>query len=91
MAVEKFQDDDDGYRDWVARHDGGFVINIIRNLSPAGAHLHRATCRTINGEPARGDTWTSSWVKICSTSRAELHDWAEQHVGEIMPCGTCQP
>ena len=76
MYVERFIDDDAGYMKWVARNPDGFVLNTYRRPSPGYLKLHRATCRTINDHPARGDRWTADYQKICG-SRSELERWQE--------------
>lgn len=82
--------DDDGYRAWIARHRGGYVINIQRSYNPSDAVLHQATCYTISGEPARGDAFVGDYVKVCSRRRAELDGWAVRNVGTtIKPCELC--
>lgn len=92
MAAHEFQDDDDNYLDWLAGHLDGYVINILRSHNPTGAKVHRASCWTINGRPARGGTWTGDYVKVCADHLADLDQWAFDDVGEsIPPCGTCHP
>ena len=92
VTVTVFADgDDDGYRAWIAKHRGGYVINIQKTHNPSDAILHQATCHTINGEPARGDVFVGdSYVKVCAVRRAELVDWAIRNVGtSIPPCLIC--
>lgn len=85
-----FKDDDSGYREWLADHQGpdSFVLNAERNPKPAYLILHRATCHTISGEPARGDQWTHDFIKVCG-SRAELESFARSIGGRPQPCGHC--
>lgn len=92
MSVDWFQDDDHGYLAWTAAHPSGHVINIQRSLNPGNARLHRADCHTVNGRPARGNTWTGPYIKICSASVGELQDWARANLTRAIPrCGTCNP
>jgi hypothetical protein len=93
MTIEEFRDDDRGYLAWTAAHPGGYVINIQHSLNPADARLHRADCHTINGQPARGRTWTAGlYIKACSMSASDLLDWARaQARSEIPRCGACTP
>jgi hypothetical protein len=92
MSVVEYHDDDRGYLEWVARNASGYVINISRALNPDTARLHKPSCRTITGEPARGSTWTREYIKLCSPSTRELDDWAERHVGtRVRRCAICQP
>lgn len=76
-GVECFVDDDPGYRDWLARHPDGFVINAERNPTAAYLMLHHAGCRTINGVPARGSTFTGDYIKVCG-DQDELEGFARQ-------------
>ena len=92
MAVE-FRDNDEGYLRWLDGHPAGFVLNTAR---PAGADylfLHRATCGTITGVPARGRRWTTGpYQKICADSRIELERWAKENTrGAPTPCSLCKP
>jgi hypothetical protein len=48
---------------------------------PHDARLHLAHCETIRGIPARGDTFTGDWIKVCSESLRELDSWAMRHTG----------
>lgn len=93
MAADEFRDNDDSYLDWLAGHTDGYVINILRSHNPTTAKVHRASCRTINGVPARGDTWTTGdYVKVCADQLADLDQWALDQVGNpIQRCGTCHP
>jgi hypothetical protein len=89
MSIVEFQHDDDGYARWTHAHPSGYVINILRSLNPSTARLHHAYCSSITGEPARGATWTGGeYIKVCSTSLAELEVWARGIVGVgIQRCG----
>jgi len=92
VAIEQFHDDDPGYLAWTAAHPGGYVFNIQRSLNPADARLHRADCYTINGQPARGRTWTGPYIKVCSVSAPDLLGWARTYSPTGIPrCGTCTP
>jgi hypothetical protein len=92
VSVDQFRDNDRGYLAWTAAHTGGYVINIQRSLNPSDARLHRADCYTINGQPARGKTWTGPYIKICSASAGDLQDWARAHLSSAIPrCGACNP
>jgi hypothetical protein len=87
-----FTDNDAGYLAWLSTNPAGFVINTLRTPSVDNLILHRATCGTITGTPARGDQWTGQWVKVCSQELAALDDWARREVGgDLRPCGRCRP
>ncbi|MGV0718304.1 SIMPL domain-containing protein [Mycolicibacterium sp. XJ662] len=90
--VFEFRDDDAGYLAWLAAHPDGYVINILRSYSANQARLHRADCRTINGEHSKGAVLTGIYVKVCAEQRAELDRWATIQAGApIVRCGICHP
>jgi hypothetical protein len=92
MTVERFKDDESGYTRWLKENPLGFVLNIERSLGRSGLRLHKADCRTIQGTPPRGDTWTGAYIKVCSIDKQALIDWAERESGETPPsCGVCSP
>ena len=88
-----FEDDDTGYLAWVESHQHGFVVNSTRTPDPRYLILHRASCGTITGKPARGDRWTTGdFIKVCSDTRSDLEQWARQISGdELHPCRLCRP
>lgn len=91
-GVTEFRDDDEGYLTWIARHPGGYVINILRGLNPGTARIHRAGCRTITGTPPRGGPWTGSYIKVCANQLDDLDRWAAQYADRaIARCGICEP
>ena len=90
MAIE-FCDDDKGYLQWVGTNPGGFVLNTSRKPMANYLILHRATCGTITGNPARGDRWTKDYIKIGAIDRADLERWARNATGGMpTPCGLCK-
>ena len=90
MSVEKFVDDDQRYLKWVADNPDGYVLNVLRSLNANLAKLHKATCWTISR--TGGGPWTGEYIKVGSTSLAELRGWTKQQVGPDIPdCKTCQP
>jgi hypothetical protein len=87
--MQRFVDDDARYLGWIAQNPDGFVLNTERKPTPTYLVLHRATCRTIGGTPARGDRWTTAYQKVCGT-RSELELWATQEVhAEPRLCPLC--
>lgn len=87
--MQHFVDDDAGYARWLADHPEGFVVNTYRTPSAGYLMLHRATCSSISGEPARGLTFTGGeYIKVCG-SRSEAEDFAGQLGGQARPCGLC--
>ena len=90
--MQKFIDDDRGYLHWLNANPMGFVVNCERKPRASYLILHRATCGTIRGVPARGKRWTADYIKVCSLSKAELESWARREVGgEVSPCRLCNP
>jgi hypothetical protein len=88
-----FEDDDAGYLGWIDRHPHGFVVNSYLKPDPRYLMLHRASCGTIRGKPARGERWTTGeLIKACAETRVELEQWARQSAGGgLHPCGVCRP
>jgi hypothetical protein len=92
--MDAFVEDDAGYLAWLLAwldaHPRGYVINALRIPSPAYLKLHTATCRTIRGKPANGESWTTEYGKFCALNRAELITWGIENVGgRPQPCGLC--
>lgn len=64
------------------------MINTGRPPSAAYLMLHRASCGTITGEPARGTAFTGEYAKVCG-ERNELEEFARHLGGHAQPCGLC--
>ena len=64
------------------------MINTGRTPSAAYLMLHRTSCGTITGTPARGTTFTGEYAKQCG-EREELEEFARQLGGHAEPCGLC--
>ncbi|MDP9364231.1 MAG: hypothetical protein M3Q10_08400 [Chloroflexota bacterium] len=92
MAIE-FRDNDEGYLQWLDGHPAGFVLNTSRPAKADYLILHRATCGTITGNPARGSRWTTGdYQKICAEHRSELDRWAHVTAGGTPTrCSLCKP
>jgi len=88
-----FEDEDAGYLAWIDGHQHGLVVNTTRKPDSRYLYLHRASCGTIRGTPARGKRWTTGvLIKACSETRADLEQWASQQGGgKLHPCGLCRP
>jgi hypothetical protein len=89
--VQLFLDDDRAYLAWLATNLHGWVINAYRIPDDRYLILHKATCHTITGIPARGSTWTGGqFSKICGTSVAGITEWCLLHAGgQPIRCGRC--
>jgi hypothetical protein len=80
-SLSIFKDDEAAYAIWLASHANGFVLNAHRNPGPSYLVLHRASCRTIGGNPTRGRSWTRDYIKLCSNDETVLDNWAEKSAG----------
>lgn len=91
--VMRFLDDDLAYLNWLASNPTGWVVNSNRTASSGYLVLHRSTCYTITGTPARGSTWTEGdFAKTCSTDQGALRHWCQANTGaQPHPCGSCHP
>jgi Family of unknown function (DUF6308) len=76
-----FRDDEAGYLAWLEAHPHGFVLNAARSPRPDYLILHRASCRTISGQPTRGDVWTGPYIKVCADGEAAIERWTAATVG----------
>lgn len=91
-GVRVFQDEDRRYLAWLNEHPTGFVLNTYRSPTPSYLRLHRSTCWTISGTPARGRRWTDDYIKVCSDDAAAITKWAREEIGgEPVPCSHCAP
>ncbi len=86
--IELFRDDDQGFFDWLDEHPDGFFVNTDRTPKPDYLVLHRPSCSHIDRNPSMN--WTTDYVKLCATDRADLEEWAASVVGgEVTLCRTC--
>lgn len=91
-AVTCFSHDETGYSRWLDEHPAGYILNCEHVPSSRYLVLHRASCSTISGAPARGTTWTSAYAKVCSKSASDLDNWAKRRTGALPSrCGQCHP
>lgn len=86
--MQHFVDDDAGYQRWLTNQPDGFVVNTYRTPSTVYLVLHRSTCKTISGPPARGSTFMGEYSKVCGT-REDLERFADSLGGEAKPCLLC--
>ncbi|MGH3071404.1 MAG: HTH domain-containing protein [Gaiellaceae bacterium] len=86
--VVVYRDDDAGFFDWLDQHPSGYFINTDRTPNPNYLVLHHSGCPHIDRSPSV--KWTKAYIKICSTSRAELEGWSTEVVGgEPTLCRHC--
>jgi len=91
MGAHEYRDDDDGYRDWLNKHPGGYVINIPRSHSPIDAYLHDASCSALTAQVHRDVSLTGPYVKVCGATLTEVQQWATENVSaSVPPCGVCR-
>ena len=84
-----FAHNDAGYRDWLARHPDGYVINTYVNPSPGYLKLHHGSCHSISRLQCGARTFTDGdYSKVCG-GRAELEAYARQLGGSAEPCPLC--
>jgi hypothetical protein len=81
VGIDCFVDDDRGYELWLIRNRRGWVLNAYRQPTAAYVVLHAAECSTICGRPAKGDSWTRDYVKMCCADRLVLEAWALANLG----------
>ena len=78
---QKFVDDDSSYQSWIAAWPGGYVLNCNRSPNSAYLILHRAACTSITELQAGMQTFTGEYVKVCSTDRGAITQWAIDSTG----------
>jgi hypothetical protein len=84
-----FVHNDAGYRDWLVKHPGGYVINTYMNPSPSYLKLHHASCTSISRLQRGAKTFTNGgYSKVCG-GRAELETYARELGGAAEPCPLC--
>lgn len=86
--VVMFKDDDQGFYEWQDANPEGLFINTERKPNPNYLVLHLSGCSHFDGSDSV--RWTKDYVKIASTDRDALEEWASESVGgEITLCRTC--
>lgn len=79
-----FDRDDDAYLAWVHTWPHGYVLNCERSLNPNYLVLHRAVCYTITDPGPQATTWTEhEYIKVCSTDRQQLRQWASDRTQSV--------
>jgi hypothetical protein len=88
----RFYKDEVGYATWLRQHPSGFVVNCDPKPRASYMIAHRSSCSTISGTPARGATFTTPYMKVCSGSLTDLMNWARRVASrEPSRCGRCKP
>lgn len=88
QGVTVFRDDDEAFFEWLEDNPEGYFINTYRNPKRDYLHLHQPQCQHFKGGESLH--WTKGYVKVCSTDRDELEEWAAETVGgEVTLCRSC--
>lgn len=82
-----FDSGDDSYLRWISEHPTGWVINTTRTPSQAYLKLHTATCTSISRVREPGAYTERDYIKVCSTRRSALDEWARLVVGGRLDAG----
>ena len=69
--MQKFENNEDGYLQWVNENPLGFVVNSPKQPGTFPDMLHRADCQHIRTEQRTNYT-TTDFKKVCSLDRQEL-------------------
>jgi hypothetical protein len=86
MDVREFKGNNHDYRQWIASHPGGFVVNVD-DADSSGTRLHRVECSFVQGPIAQDLDVTGTFWKACSTNREGLRGyWSGGK-----PCAFCKP
>jgi len=89
--ITLFQDDDEGFFDWLDEHPDGFFLNAERNPGPRYLVMHQPSCPHFKGDRAKM-RWTKDYIKLCAEDSTPLEDWAEEAFGELAEptlCSSC--
>lgn len=82
MAIVRFEDQDEPFREWRFKPPTSFVVNVDRGMSDRdGTRIHRADCHSPAPGSGGGEKQTESYIKVCSTHGRELDDWAIEELG----------
>ena len=83
-----FKEDDSGFFRWLDDNPNGYFINAECNPKPNYLVLHRPSCLHFDRSP--DVHWTKNYIKICSTARSDLVEWAAGEVGgDVTLCTSC--
>ena len=89
MTEIRFQDNDEGYRAWIADNPNGYVLNTNREPKPTYLILHHADCGYISSTRIFNYT-TRTYIKVCSLDEKDLERWGKEHTGgDLQYCKLC--
>jgi hypothetical protein len=85
-----FDNDEEGYLQWVNTNPNGFVVNAPKQYGIAPDMLHKANCRHIMTSERTNYT-TTDYKKLCSSDKKEIIDWGAAHSSNFKACKHCKP
>lgn len=74
--------DDAEYLAWISTWPDGYVLNCLASRNPTDSRLHRARCPSIGELQADKSTFVGEWIKVCSTNRHAVQQWAVHECGK---------
>lgn len=88
--VYVFDNDDDGYLDWVSSHPGGFIANMDRKQNVPKYPMAHLTTHKLMTSVKIGNFTTGDYIKFCSSSLEELDRYAVNMYGRpLTHCSVC--
>lgn len=89
MYVE-FNDDETGYRAWLAAHPGGFVANMDKRRKRAEYPMVHRSSRKCVTSPNRENYTTGDYFKVCAEDIEALEKWSALDIRRpLTRCGRC--
>lgn len=73
-----FNDDDEGYLQWLMENPGGYVLNLREVADPNYVVLHRASCTTISSGREAGACTSRNYRKAVASNAAALSKVARE-------------
>lgn len=72
-----FTQSENAYRNWLIRHQQGFVIDTPRSKPADAMTLHKASCELVNSP--NQEHVSGSRIKVVATQHEKLQEWAKSH------------
>ena len=73
---------DADYLTWISTWPEGYVLNCHASRNPHDSRLHRGRCASISQLQPDKDTFVGEWIKVSSTDRRRVKEWALRECGE---------
>lgn len=86
--ISKFQNDENGYADWLENYEIGYVFNFFGGRDSSYNLIHKANCRTLRRKTDEGSR--TSIEKVCSPSLKKLSDEATRLRGSTKEWSLCK-